>query len=148
MTKYYRSEGTLLIRNSDIKSNRFEFSGELIYLDPKEYSSREPALIGGIGLSYNTSFKLYVQAEYLYNESAEQSTINNFNDFYYRDLSVRDLSMAPHTFFVNLSYPATPLLNLGVSTMYFPSLNGVFMGPSCDLSLRNDLDLSLFLQYF
>lgn len=33
MTKYYRNDGVLLIRNSDIKNNRFEFSEDPIYLD-------------------------------------------------------------------------------------------------------------------
>jgi len=33
MTKSYRSKGVLLIRNSDIKNNRFEFSDAPIYLD-------------------------------------------------------------------------------------------------------------------
>jgi type I restriction enzyme S subunit len=43
MTTSYRSKGVLLIRNSDIKSNRFEFSVNPIYLDEKfadEHSSR------------------------------------------------------------------------------------------------------------
>ena len=33
MTKYYTNEGALLIRNSDIKNNRFEFSENPIYLE-------------------------------------------------------------------------------------------------------------------
>lgn len=43
MTTSYRSSGVLLIRNSDIKNNRFEFSVNPIYLDEKfadENSSR------------------------------------------------------------------------------------------------------------
>ena len=35
MTSHYTDKGTLLIRNSDIKDNRFEFSDEPIYLDEK-----------------------------------------------------------------------------------------------------------------
>ncbi|MEY1195356.1 restriction endonuclease subunit S [Providencia rettgeri] len=35
MTTSYRNQGVLLIRNSDIKSNRFEFSANPIYLDSK-----------------------------------------------------------------------------------------------------------------
>src|SRR5574344_1709866 len=33
MTKHYTNSGTLLIRNSDIKNNKFEFSNDPIYLD-------------------------------------------------------------------------------------------------------------------
>ncbi|MDM8110169.1 restriction endonuclease subunit S, partial [Phascolarctobacterium faecium] len=42
MTKHYTSEGTLLIRNSDIKDGRFEFGEEPIYLD--ELFARENLL--------------------------------------------------------------------------------------------------------
>ncbi|MBC9131734.1 restriction endonuclease subunit S [Frischella sp. Ac48] len=44
MTTSYRNQGVLLIRNSDIKNNRFEFSDSPIYLDKKfadENSSRK-----------------------------------------------------------------------------------------------------------
>ena len=43
MTKHYTNKGTLLIRNSDIKSNKFEFNENPIYLEDsfaKENSSR------------------------------------------------------------------------------------------------------------
>lgn len=124
-------------------------NGELTYLDPMdELSANESVILAGLGLSYNTPFNLFIQAEYLYNEAAEQTSISSFTDFYYRNLTLRDLSLSPHTFFANLSYPLNPLLNIGVSGMYFPELNGLFMGPSCDMSLRNDIDLSFFLQYF
>ncbi|MCD6346024.1 MAG: hypothetical protein J7L96_01255, partial [Bacteroidales bacterium] len=124
-------------------------SGELTYLDPTDDNDpRTSVFIGGIGASYNTPFNLFIQVEYLYNQAAEHSDMTNFNDFYYRNLTVRDLSLAPHTLFSSFSYPITPLLNLGVSGMYFPKLNGIFLGPSLDLSLRNDLDLSFFVQYF
>ena len=33
MTKHYTDEGTLLIRNSDIKDGRFEFGSDPIYLE-------------------------------------------------------------------------------------------------------------------
>ena len=39
MTSHYTDKGTLLIRNSDIKDNRFEFSDEPIYLD-EEFANK------------------------------------------------------------------------------------------------------------
>ena len=124
-------------------------NGEITYLQPRRMISHpEPAIIAGGGISYLTPFELNVQLEYLYNQAAENSTLNNFTDFYYRNLSVRDLSFAPHTFFANLSYPFTPLFSGGLAAMFFPKLNGFFAGPSLDLSLRNNLDLSLIVQHF
>ncbi|MCX6225436.1 MAG: hypothetical protein NTV01_11925 [Bacteroidia bacterium] len=124
-------------------------NGELTYLRPlKKNSLPDPVIIAGGGISYLTSFQLNIQVEYLYNQAAEQISLNSFTDFYYRNLTVRDLSLAPHTFFANLAYPVTPIFNTGLAAMYFPKLDGFFAGPSLDLSLRNDLDLSFILQYF
>jgi len=124
-------------------------NGEITYLHPRKMISHPgPAVITGGGLSYLTPFKLNIQFEYLYNQAAEQISLTSFTDFYYRNLTVRDLSFDPHTFFANLSYPVTPLLNAGLAAMYFPKLNGFFAGPSLDLSLRGDLDLSFILQHF
>ena len=124
-------------------------NGELTFLDPiEETNPKEQALIGGMGLGYNTSFDLFLQLEYLYNQSAETSEISDFSDFYYRDISLRDLSFASHTFFANASYPISPLINTGVGAMMFPKFQGFFIGPTIDLSLRGDLDFSFILQYF
>jgi len=124
-------------------------NGELSFLDPIEESDpREPVLIGGIGMAYNTPFDLFLQVEYLFNQAAETSEISNFSDFYYRDIGLRDLSFAPHTFFANASYPISPIINTGVGAMIFPKLDGFFIGPTIDISLRGDLDLSCILQYF
>ena len=124
-------------------------NGEITYLHPRKMISHPvPAIIAGGGLSYLTHFQLNIQVEYLYNQAAEQTSLTSFADFYYRNLTVRDLSIAPHTFFANLSYPVTPLFNAGLAAMYFPKLRGFFAGPSLDLSLRDDLDLSFILQHF
>jgi hypothetical protein len=124
-------------------------NGELTYLEPRNSVSQlKPASIAGIGASYLTPFKLNIQVEYLYNQAAAETSLASFADFYYRNLSVRDLSFAPHTFFGNLSYPVTPLFNAGLAAMFFPKLNGFFAGPTLDFSLRSNLDLSLILQHF
>ncbi len=124
-------------------------NGEISYLHPRKMISHPgPAILAGGGISYLTPFQLHLQIEYLYNQAAGQSNLTSFADFYYRNLTVRDLSFAPHTFFANLSYPVTPLFKAGLASMFFPRLNGYFAGPSLDLSVRNDLDLSLILQHF
>ena len=124
-------------------------NGEFSFLDPiKENDPREAVVLGGLGMGYNTPFDLYIQLEYLYNQAAQTSGISNFSDFYYRNITLRDLSFAPHTFFANLSYPFSPLINAGISAMMFPKFQGYFVGPSIDLSLRNDLDFSFLIQHF
>jgi hypothetical protein len=124
-------------------------TGELTYLEPIDQDSNiEKTTICGFGVSYYTPFEMMIQFEYLYNQAAGSMELSNFTDFYYRDISLRDLSFAPHTFFGSLSYPVSPLIQTGVSAMTFPKLSGLFVGPSLDLSLRSNLDLSFIIQYF
>ena len=48
MTKHYTDQGTLLIRNSDIKDNRFEFGSSPIYLESK-FAKRNSSRMHEIG---------------------------------------------------------------------------------------------------
>jgi len=102
----------------------------------------------GAGAGYNTPFNLFIQAEYLYNQAAKTTSLSDFSDFYYRNISLRDLSFAPHTFFTGISYPVSPLITTGLASMWFPKISGYFIGPTIDLSLRGDFDLSVIIQHF
>ena len=72
----------------------------------------------------------------------------DFNSLYSADISAKDLAFSRFTAFTQFSYFATPLLNLSISAMWFPDLKGYFAGPSLDYSLAENIDLSLFWQYF
>jgi hypothetical protein len=58
------------------------------------------------------------------------------------------LSFTEYTILANGSYPITPLWNGSLSTIYYPKMNAVFVGPSIDYSASDNLTLSLFWQTF
>ncbi|MCX6334823.1 MAG: hypothetical protein NT092_11065 [Bacteroidia bacterium] len=72
----------------------------------------------------------------------------NFTSLYSGNLSAKDLAFSEFTAFGQFSWAATPLLNLGVSAMWFPDLKGYFAGPSVDYSLAENLDFSVIWQRF
>jgi len=72
----------------------------------------------------------------------------NFTSMYSGKLSAKDLAFSEFTAFGQFSLAATPLLNLGVSAMWFPGMKGYFSGPSIDYSLAENLDFSLIWQHF
>jgi hypothetical protein len=74
--------------------------------------------------------------------------LTDFNTFYTGDLSSKDLAFSRFSAFGQYSYPVTPLLNISVSAMWFPDLNGYFAGPSLDFSLAENVDFSLIWQHF
>ncbi len=74
--------------------------------------------------------------------------INNFTKLYTGNLSARDLAFSKLTAFGQYTLAATPLLNIGLSGMWFPDLKGYFAGPSVDYSMAQNVDFSLIWQHF
>jgi hypothetical protein len=63
-------------------------------------------------------------------------------------MSSKDLAVSKFTAFGQFTYALTPLINLSVSGMWFPDLEGYFAGPSFDYSLAENFDFSLIWQHF
>jgi hypothetical protein len=78
----------------------------------------------------------------------EPMNLISFSALYSGNISTRDLAFSKFTAFGQFSYPVTPLLNLGISAMWFPDLKGYFAGSSLDYSLAENVDFSLFWQHF
>jgi hypothetical protein len=74
--------------------------------------------------------------------------VNNFISLYAGNMSTKDLAFSKFSAFGQFSYPVMPLLNIGVSAMWFPDLKGYFAGPSIDYSVAENVDASLFWQNF
>ena len=125
------------------------FRGELSYfrgLD--QFRDTTGYLMSSLGFDYTFSNSLMIQVEGLYSGFAKEMDVNNFLQFYAGNLDVKNLGFTPWSFFANISYPLTPLLNGSFATIWYPAWKGAYLGPSLDLSLNNNFDLSLILQYF
>jgi hypothetical protein len=86
--------------------------------------------------------------EGLYSAFARKMNVNSFLQFYSGQLDVKNLGFTQWSLFANVTYPFTPLLQGGLAAMWYPEWKGVYLGPSIDLSLNNNLALSLILQHF
>ena len=74
--------------------------------------------------------------------------LKNIAGFYSRNLSAKDLAFSEFSAFGQFTWAATPLMNIGISGMWFPDLEGYFAGPSFDYSLAENVDFSLLWQHF
>ncbi len=123
--------------------------GELSYFrDLDQFKDTTGYLMSSIGFDYTFSSSLMLQIEGLYSAFAKDMDVNSFLQFYSGNLDVKNLGFTPWSFFGNISYPLTPLLNGAFATIWYPDWKGVYLGPSFDLSLNSNMDLSLILQYF
>ena len=101
-------------------------------------------------LAYDYTFKnsLMLQVEGLYNGFGKASGDFNLSQFYYMQLSPKSLSITEFSYVVQVSYPVNPLLNIRFSAMYNPNNNSAYFGPSFEYSLKENLELSFYSQYF
>jgi len=125
------------------------FRGEASYIHPKEnFADTSGVLVATMSFDYIFSNSLMIQAEFLYNPQTGQSQLTNFGEFYSRPLTVKNLSFTEYNVFLSVNYPVTPLMNLSLSAMYYPKVNGWYAGPGLSYSLMDNLDFSLFIQSF
>ncbi|MDP4224591.1 MAG: hypothetical protein Q8868_14885, partial [Bacteroidota bacterium] len=126
---------------------KMSFRGEGSWFDPFEDfpGDRGTFLItSGVDRIFKDNSMAQLQLMY----SNNPLDLTSFSSFYSGDLSAKDLAFSRFSAFGQFTWAATPLLNLTISSMWFPDLKGYFAGPSMDYSLAENLDFSLIWQHF
>ncbi len=125
-----------------------DFKGEFTYLHPKEnINDTTGQFISSVSAGYTFPNSFNLMFEFLYSDIPEGG-ISSFADYYYQSLSVKNLSFTKYNIFGQASYQITPLLMGTVSCMYYPKINGYFIGPSFDYSFTDNLFASVVVQTF
>lgn len=125
------------------------FRGESTYFhDLDNFKDTTGVILASIGLDYTFSNSLFIQAEVLYSSYAKNLNIYNLMQVFSANMNVKNIGFTEWSVFANLSYPVTPLLNSSLAAMYYPEWKGFYLGPSFDLSVKNNLALSLIFQGF
>jgi hypothetical protein len=123
------------------------FRGEGTWFHPLEaFKDTTGTIIITAGIDKVFTDNSIVQVQMMYCNNP--LSLNNFSNFYFGNLSAKDLAFSKFSAFVQFTWAATPLLNLGISAMWFPDLKGYFAGPSVDYSLAENVDFSLIWQHF
>lgn len=123
------------------------FRGELSWFQPRD-NFRDTTGTGLFTVGFDRSFSgrgmIQLQAMYC-NEPLEFSSPAAF---YSADLSAKDLAFSELSLFGSVSYPVSPLVNISMSAIWYPGLQGFFAGPTADISLSSNLDFSFIWQHF
>ncbi len=124
-------------------------SGELSYFHPrKNFSDTTGTFVASLGYNYTFANSLMLQFEALYNGYGKQTGDFNLKEFYFMWLTPQNLSLTKLSFFGQVSYPFTPLFTGTLSVMYNPNDHSIYTGPSLSYSLIENLELSVYGQYF
>jgi len=126
----------------------FDFKGEITYLRPcKNISDTIGQLMGSLMMGYTFNNSLDLKFEFLYTEIPTNG-ISGFYQYYYSPLSVKTLSFTEYNLFLQAGYQITPLITGSLSGMYYPAIQGYFIGPSFDFSFTDNLYASVVVQTF
>jgi len=123
--------------------------GEATYFHPQEnFSDTTGTFVMSLGYDYTFANSLMLQFEALYNGYGKSSGEFNVAEFYFMQMSPQNLSLTEYSFMGQVSYPITPLFKAAISAMYNPNDKSVYFGPSADYSLKDNIELSVYMQYF
>ena len=149
LTGYYQETDYVLGAGFSGSLFKGGLRGEVSYFHPKDnFSDTTGTVVLSLGYDYTFKNSLMIQFEGLYNGYGEKSGSFNMIDFYFMQLSPKNLSLTEFSFMGQITYPITPLFNGTFSTMYSPNDKSLYLGPSVVYSLKENLELSVYTQYF
>jgi hypothetical protein len=125
------------------------FRGEVNYYQPKKnFSDTTGVLLATAGADYTFTNSLAITFQVFYNQLPPGYLPENLVSVYQAPSTPKVLSFAKWNLFAMGSYPVTPLFNISLTGIYYPDLCGYFISPSVNYNIKQDIDLSLFIQYF
>ncbi len=125
------------------------FRGEISYYQPKKnFTDTSGVLLATVGADYTFKNSLALTFQVFYNQLPPGFQPENLMSIYQAPASPKMLSFTEWNLFLMGSYPVTPLFDASLAVMYFPDLNGYFIGPVLSYNVKQNIDLSLFIQYF
>ena len=121
------------------------------YMLPTEESDNQNDLVlWSVGLDYSFTNELFLSGEFFYSSRVALDAGGSIFDLFSGPLTVKNLAFAKYSSFLQGSYPITPIFNVTLSGMVFSDdiVTGYFAGPYMDYSLKDNLDLGLYFQFF
>jgi len=118
------------------------FKGEATYFQPKQsINDTIGVLATSISLDYTFKNGTYLNVAGLNNGSAKNNSMLNLFNSPTEVLSAKNLLPSEYTAFVQISKSFSPIFGGGLSVMYLPTINGVFINPALNYSIAQNWDL-------
>ena len=98
------------------------------------------------GIDRAFSDKITALAQMMY--SNNPTPLDSFTELYNGALAASQLAFSEFSAIGQLTYAPIPLLNLSLSAIWYPDLDGFYAGPGIDFSLAENVDFTFLWQYF
>jgi len=125
------------------------FNGELSYFrDLEKFSDTSGQLVASVGANYTLNRWYFHMAGLLNTDGTTgPASMGNFIEFN-RNISAKTLTLARYSVFGEISYQITPLILADASAIYNPNDKSIYLGPSVDFSLTDNIGLLVTGQIF
>ena len=126
------------------------FVGEGTYFrDQNNFSDTTGIFVGSISLNYTFKNSLMLQAALLYNSAGTTDNAGQAGMFALdMEISAKTFTQAKVSTFLQVSFPASPLINISLSGMLNPNDKSGYLGPSVDFSLTDNIGFMFMGQLF
>jgi len=129
------------------------FKGEATYFQPKEsFTDTVGVLVSSLSFDYTFEKGIYINLSGFYNSAGASG--GNFTQALSSASTLTAKNLLPTQFaaFVQVSGSFTPIFGGGISTMYLPDIQGLFLIPTLGVSIVENWDLDfvgqvLFAEY-
>lgn len=125
------------------------FRGEFTYFhSAANFADTSGQLVAAIDGDYTLRNGLYLHASALYNSTGTTGKAGGNTMLDLRNISVKDFTKARYSLFGEIAYPFSPLIRADLAGIFNPCDKSIFVGPSVDISLTNNISLLLIAQLF
>ncbi len=124
------------------------FSGEFTYFHPMEDTDDSGSATATIHYDYTFSNSLNLQFETLYNGFGADDMSGGLEDVIFQDLNPKNLFPTKLAFFASGGYDLSPLWRVMLAGMYGPAGNFMYVGPTINYAMSNNMELAGFGQYY
>jgi hypothetical protein len=133
------------------------FTGEVSWFrNMDKFTDTTSVWVASIGMNYTFRNSLFVNLSGIYNSAGATgpanagtgSVLGSFSNVFASSLNAKTLTRSKFDLFGQLSYPATPLINLDFSCIFNPYDKSGYVGPTMNISLTDNIALGLVGQLF
>lgn len=124
------------------------FSGEFTYFHPIEDDMESGKATMTLHYDYTFKSSLNLQFETLYNGFGADDMSGGLEDVLFQDLSPKNLFPTKWAFFGSGAYDLSPLLRLTISGIYGPVGNFMYVGPTINYIMANNMELAGIGQFY
>lgn len=121
--------------------------GEVTLFTPFRGSDEgKSTVLATVGVDRIFSDRVTTMVQVMY--SSNPLDPGNFTELYEGSLSAMQLAFSEFSAAGQFTYSPLPLLNLSLSGIWFPGLDGFYAGPAADWSMAENIDFSFLWQHF